>query len=117
MFARILRAATRAARRILGSLDNKVFVSAASAWVLATNYRLGRLEEAADPPTDFPIIVRQMGFTELPATVEHGQWAGMLPGTHKDPVDRMLIVQAQAENVSIVSSDGIFDELLVSRIW
>jgi PIN domain nuclease of toxin-antitoxin system len=43
--------------------------------------------------------------------------AGRLPGQHRDPFDRMLIAQAQAENLSIISNDRIFDTYHVSRIW
>jgi PIN domain nuclease of toxin-antitoxin system len=50
-------------------------------------------------------MVREMGFTELPVSVSHGQRAGMLPGSHKDPFDRMLIAQALAEDLPIVSGD------------
>jgi len=54
---------------------------------------------------------------ELPVTVEHGRRAGMLPGPHKDPCDRMLIAQVEAEDLSIVSSDRILDEYHIRRIW
>jgi PIN domain nuclease of toxin-antitoxin system len=58
-----------------------------------------------------------LSFRELPITVQHGQRAGLLPGTHKDPFDRMLIAQAQAENLPIVSNERIFDEYFIQRIW
>jgi PIN domain nuclease of toxin-antitoxin system len=58
-----------------------------------------------------------LGFHELAITVEHGQRAGLLPGSHKDPFDRMLIAQAQAENLAIVSNERVFDEFHVRRLW
>jgi len=48
---------------------------------------------------------------------EHAIRAGLLPGQHKDPFDRMLIAQAQAEGVPIVSNEVLFDSYAVRRIW
>jgi PIN domain nuclease of toxin-antitoxin system len=58
-----------------------------------------------------------LGFRELAIRVEHGQRAGLLPGEHRDPFDRMLIAQAQAENLPIVSNEEVFDAYRVRRIW
>jgi PIN domain nuclease of toxin-antitoxin system len=46
-----------------------------------------------------------------------GTFPGLLPGPHKDPFDRMLAAQAQAENVPIVSIDTVFDQYAVRRLW
>ena len=61
--------------------------------------------------------VERLGFQEMPIELEHGQRAGLLPGDHKDPFDRMLIAQAQAENMPVVSKDVVFDDYHVRRIW
>ena len=53
----------------------------------------------------------------LPATVDHGQRAGTLPGAHTDPFDRMLIPPAQMENLVLVSSEQLFDAFGIARIW
>ncbi len=108
---------SRKARAALASLTTEVYVSAASAWEIATKVRIGKLAGAAAFAADFPERLRQLGFRELSITVEHGQRAGLLPGAHKDPFDRMLIAQAQAENLCIVSSKSIFDEYHVQRLW
>jgi PIN domain nuclease of toxin-antitoxin system len=49
--------------------------------------------------------------------VEHGIRAGLLPGLHKDPFDRMLIAQAQAENIPIISNEAVFEGNGVRRLW
>jgi PIN domain nuclease of toxin-antitoxin system len=105
------------ARRGIESLHNETFVSAASAWEVCTKFRLGKLPEAAEFSVDFRERIRMLGFHELAITVEHGQRAGLLPGSHKDPFDRMLIAQAQAENLAIVSNERVFDEFHVRRLW
>jgi len=53
----------------------------------------------------------------LPITAAHAIRAGLLPGPHKDPFDRMLIAQAQAENIPIVSNDVALDGYGVRRLW
>jgi PIN domain nuclease of toxin-antitoxin system len=105
------------AREALESRDVAVFVSAASAWELTTKVRIGKLPIAVKFAVEFRSKVRDLGFQELAVTVEHGQRAGLLPGSHKDPFDRMLIAQAQAEDLPIVSNEQIFDEYHVRRLW
>ena len=50
-------------------------------------------------------------------TVRHTQLAGSLPGTHKDPFDRMLVAQATLESLVLVSTEAVFDDYGVSRLW
>jgi PIN domain nuclease of toxin-antitoxin system len=87
------------ARKAMATASNVVLVSAASAWEIATKARLGRLPGAEELAADFRGIIGREGFTTLDVTVDHGIRAGLLPGPHKDPFDRMLIAQAQAENL------------------
>jgi PIN domain nuclease of toxin-antitoxin system len=57
------------------------------------------------------------GFETLSISPDHAIRAGLLPGSHKDPFDRMLIAQAQADSLPVVSNDEVFDEYGVRRIW
>jgi PIN domain nuclease of toxin-antitoxin system len=108
---------SRKARSVLASFESEVFVSAASAWEIATKVRLGKLPGAEAFVSEFPARMELLGFRELAIRIEHGQRAGLLPGEDKDPFDRMLIAQAQAENLPIVSNDEVFDAYRVRRIW
>jgi PIN domain nuclease of toxin-antitoxin system len=110
-------ALTPAARDAISKLDNTVLVSAASAWEMAIKFRAGRLPEAADLVTNFPSEIEHEGFELLPISAEHGIRAGLLPGLHKDPFDRMLIAQSQAEDVPIISNESVFDTYGVRRLW
>ena len=92
-------------------------VSAASAWEIATKVRLGRLPAAADLVEDFVDDIKRQRMEILAVSAEHGIRAGLLPGPHKDPFDRMLIAQAQAENVPILSNDRALDGYGVRRLW
>lgn len=92
-------------------------VSAASAWEIATKVRLGRLPGAEELTADFRGFVLREGFAELDITLEHAVRAGLLPGPHKDPFDRMLIAQAQAYDLPIITNDRAFRDYGVRCIW
>ena len=82
---------------------------------MTTKARLGKLI-AGPLAHDFREEVRRQGFLGLPITLDHAQRAGGLPGSHRDPFDRMLIAQCQAEGLTIVSVDAVFDDYEVPRI-
>ena len=75
------------------------------------------LHRAADVAADVAGCVAGQGFESLDISIRHAQRAGRLSGDHRDPFDRMLIAQAQMEDVSVVSDDGVFDVYGVSRVW
>lgn len=105
------------ARSLLEAFATEVLVSAASAWEIATKVRIGKLPGAAMFAAELPERLERMGFEPLAVSLEHGQRAGSLPGSHRDPFDRMLIAQAQAENLSLISNEHIFDAYGIRRIW
>jgi PIN domain nuclease of toxin-antitoxin system len=107
----------RSARAIIAEETTTVLVSAASAWEIATKVRIGRLPGTEEVAADLPGIVLGQGFVQLPITLAHAQRAGSLPGSHRDPFDRMLIAQAQVEDVPLVSNEVLFDAYGVRRIW
>ena len=61
--------------------------------------------------------MERQGFELLSITVDHSIREGLLPGLHKDRFDRMLVAQAQAENLALVTNQAIFDTFGVRRIW
>jgi PIN domain nuclease of toxin-antitoxin system len=92
-------------------------VSAASAWEIATKVRLGKLPTAADLVSNFSEQIEREGFQLMAISAAHAVRAGLLPGPHKDPFDRMLIAQSQAENIPVISNEAIFDAYGVRRLW
>lgn len=102
------------ARDLIGDTGNDIFVSAASAWEIATKVRIGKLPGAAAIAADLAVAVEAQGFVPLPA---HAQTAGALPGPHKNPVDRMLIAQAIADDMVLISNETLFDAYGVRRLW
>ena len=105
------------ARRILQSPRNEIIVSAASAWEVATKYRLGKLDFAQDLAENFVSEVTAAGYQLLPISPEHAVRAGLLPGDHKYPFDRMLAAQAIHENLPLLSNDSRLDVFSVRREW
>ena len=108
---------SRAAHAAIGDPESSVFVSAAAAWEIATKFRIGKLPKHAVIAEDVGGWIGRMGFGELPVSVAHGQLAGALPGPHKDPFDRMLMAQAMAERMVLVSNETLFDAYGVKRLW
>jgi len=105
------------ARRLIEDGSNEIFVSAASGWEVATKVRLGKLPSGEVFIADLDRYLAYLGFEGLPISLSHAARAGSLLGEHRDPFDRMLISQAQCENLPIISNDRIFDAYHVQRIW
>ena len=81
---------------------NQIFVSAASVWEIAIKRALGKLRFNENVTE----TVEEAGFSALPVTLFHAEQAGALPPYHRDPFDRMLVAQAQAEGLAIVTQDA-----------
>lgn len=96
---------------------NEKQVSTATAWEITTKHRLGKLPGCALIAADVAGAIAQQGFSELPITVADAARAGALPGPHRDPFDRMLIAQALAHNLVVVSNETHFDRYGVRRLW
>ena len=105
------------ARAAIADDSNTAFVSAASAWEVATKSRPGKLPGAVSFIADLDRHLLQQGLAHLPITLHHGRVAGTLPGPHRDPFDRMLIAQALVEDLVLVANERPFDEYGVTRLW
>jgi PIN domain nuclease of toxin-antitoxin system len=108
---------TPALRQRLGGPKEDVFVSAATAWEIATKVRIGKLRSPKQLMQNFLESIEEFGFSSLPISLRHGYDAGRLPGTHRDPFDRILAAQALAEKLDLISVDPAFRELGVSTFW
>ena len=90
------------AREAIADPENVVFVSAATAWEIATKRQTGKLEA----PGDIAGWIRENDFAELEISVEHATLSAELPQHHRDPFDRMLVAQAKIAGLTLVSSDS-----------
>lgn len=105
------------ARAAIADEANTVAVSAASAMEVATKFRIGKLAGAELLAREFADLVTAQGFVDLPITLGHARLAGAMTIAHKDPFDRLLIAQAQIEDMTLVSNEALFDGFAVQRIW
>jgi PIN domain nuclease of toxin-antitoxin system len=94
----------KARRAIAGA--STVYVSAATAWEISIKKARGKLKA----PDDLEKEMLANRLEPLPVTVAHALAAGELPFHHHDPFDRVLIAQAQAESLTLVSADRSFGE-------
>src|SRR5262245_28236411 len=108
---------SRQLRRMLGQPGEDIYVSAATAWELATKVRIGKLKAPKALLGNFVEAIEMLGFRSLPIALRHGYDAGQLPGVHRDPFDRMLAAQARAEGLALVSRDPAFEVLGVKTVW
>ena len=92
---------------------DQVFVSAVSAWEVAIKTGLGRLR-LKDPFAD---LVEQSGFEALPISFAHAQRLAALPRHHTDPFDRMLVAQAEDEQLTLVTHDHGLESYSISFVW
>ena len=88
-------------------------VSAVSAWEIAIKQALGKLK-MADTVEE---VINAYGFHPLAASVRHGDLLCDLPPHHRDPFDRLLIVQAIDEGLTILTSDRRFEPYRVPVVW
>jgi PIN domain nuclease of toxin-antitoxin system len=105
------------ARAAIADEANIILVSAASAMEVATKFRIGKLPGAAFLAQEFEGVIAEQGFAELAISVRHARLAGEMNIAHKDPFDRLLIAQAQAEDLVLVSNEALFDSFAVKRLW
>ena len=105
------------ARRAIEDEANDVLVSAASAWEITTKHRLGTLPSAGALALDVAGAIAAQDFEALPISLEDAVQAGTLSGPHSDPFDRMLIAQAIAHNLVLISNESLFDLYGVRRLW
>jgi PIN domain nuclease of toxin-antitoxin system len=98
------RRLSRAAIDAIDDVGNEVHVSAASAWEISTKARIGKLRFTGS------LVARLEKYDVRPlaVSVEHGWAAGSLPPVHSDPFDRILIAQAQLEELVVVTADPVF---------
>ena len=105
------------ARQAIDDPNNQQLISVVSIWEIAIKHSLGRL----NLQMPFPDFVRQhLSAAEvviLGVTVPHILQVATLPHYHRDPFDRLLIAQALAENISLVSADSAFAQYGVNLIW
>ena len=99
-------------RALIKARENTVFVSAASCWEIAIKVRSGKWTEAAGLVPGIADVLSKAKLMPLAVTVQHAERAGLLDFAHKDPFDRLLAAQALEENLTLVSVDPVFRQIV-----
>ena len=108
---------SKRAREAIGDPKSDVFFSVASAWELAIKTTLGRLSLPGPLESFLPQQLALNGFRVLPVSLSHALAVAALPLHHGDPFDRILVAQAQIEELRLVSGDRRIARYDVERIW
>ena len=102
-------------RTLIGDPENTVFLSAVSLWEIWLNVSLKKLRL----PADFDERLAAESFENLPLTANQARNVALLPWLHRDPFDRMLVAQAQTENLTLLTADRLVsaygDVVLLAR--
>lgn len=105
------------ARALLQDPGNQIFLSAASSWEIAIKYALGKLPLPV-PPVEYVLSrMETSGTSPLPIQHSHALHAGSLPLHHADPFDRLLVAQAQLEELEILTADRQLEAYQVNLLW
>ncbi len=105
------------ARKVLSDGEAAIYVSPVSAIEIAIKFRIGKLADFGDPAADFPAMMARNGFLSLPITERHALSAGLLPGLHRDPFDRLIAAQALVEGLAVATCDEEFASFGCKTIW
>jgi PIN domain nuclease of toxin-antitoxin system len=105
------------ARRLLEDDATDVLVSAASAWEIATKFRLGRVPGAKRVVANYSEALRGLRATQLAITSDHALKAGSWNVAHRDPFDRMLAAQSDLEKLALISCDPAMKQFGIKAVW
>jgi len=90
--------------------QTQLYLSAAVSWEIAIKWALGRMPLPEPPAAYVPRMMRTSGVAGLAVEHVHALQVATLPRHHGDPIDRLLIAQAQVEHLPIVTVDSVFDD-------
>lgn len=105
------------ARRLIVDTDNDIYVSAASAWEIATKQRIGKLDGVPDATRRDSELVAEDGFDHLAISHVHALRSGSFKVAHRDPFNRMLAAQSELERLPLLTCDPAFQQFGIETCW
>lgn len=105
------------ATAVLQDPTNDLLLSAGTIWEISIKSGLGKLSLSLPFRQWMNQAIQDLGANVLPITIEYADVQSRLPAHHGDPFDRLLAAQAQVENVPLISTDAIFDQYKINRVW
>ncbi len=107
----------RAGLEVLSSGTEEIYLSAASSWEIAIKAKLGKFELPESPGPYVRTRLAMQGIRSLPITQDHSLGVYDLPLHHSDPFDRLIIAQAIAERMTVLTADRAFEKYSVNVLW
>ncbi len=111
------RRLSRRAREEMVAPTADLLVSAVVAWEIANKFRIGKWPGGDAILADLDLALVEDRLTALPITLAHARRAGLIASDHRDPFDRMLAAQAEAEGVAVVTADPVFRGMGIEVVW
>ncbi len=108
---------TALAQGLLQDPSHDRLLSSVTLWEVAIKFGMGRLPLSLPYREWMEKAIVDLGLVLLPITLDHAERQVLLPWHHRDPFDRLLVAQAQVENVAVVSNDAILDRYGINRLW
>jgi PIN domain nuclease of toxin-antitoxin system len=108
---------SQTAMDLIADPENNVLVSSASAWEIAIKHRLGKLGAPEEIATDLPTLITRARMMELPISLDHAIVAGGLDWAHRDPFDRMLVAQADTDDLFLITNDATISRFSKRVRW
>lgn len=105
------------ALEVLSNVENDLLFSAASGWEMAIKIGLGKMEVTGNLSAYLSRHLGENGIEVLPISLRHAVGVAELPKHHRDPFDRLLVAQALAEDLSIVTIDPLVSRYPARIIW
>jgi PIN domain nuclease of toxin-antitoxin system len=105
------------ARDVIGDVKQDVFLSAVTSWEVAIKAASGKLHLPEPPDLYVPRRMASQGFRPLGVSHQHALAVFALPSHHRDPFDRLLIAQAQVEEMTLITADRMFNRYPVQVLW
>jgi PIN domain nuclease of toxin-antitoxin system len=102
---------------VIANPDNDLFLSLTSIWEMQIKIQLGKLELSDSLPDILKTQQVENNIQILTINLNHIWSLENLPNHHRDPFDRLLIAQAQTEDMTLVSADGMFELYDVDLLW
>jgi len=106
-----------AAKAAMIDPENEVFVSPVCGIEIGIKVRRGDLAHLREPLLAFDAAFAADDFVHLPVTFLHARDAGLLPGDHKDPFDRLLAAQALLEGLTVITRDPQIARFGCRTLW
>jgi PIN domain nuclease of toxin-antitoxin system len=104
-------------RDVLADPANDISVPSVCAWEIANKVRSGKLPEMGPYLPRYDELVSAAGFRHLDLRFDHSIRAGLLPGAHRDPFDRIIAGQALVEEMAVVTRDAEFASFGCRTLW